>query len=421
MKTATRFAICASPRWRTATRRTDANCAKCRAPNPTISGEYRIFDLPAGRYFLKINPPQLQMFGNEPTPRDSYATVYYPGVAQVTGRDPAGPHAGTAAARAFLQFAQGPLRHHPRQSDRACRCDQCERRTADRHRGRIEQHFRAMWTTKTGKFEFRNVPPGSILPDRRLHAQQPAVRHDDPDRGRRGRCRWDRTAPGAARRHHGPDFGGGRPGVRRFEDRRCAWKARARDTTPRPAPPSARTVSCSSRASRRAGIASRWRRLQALYIKSIRWGTTDITDAQLDLLAGIPPRTELAIALGADGGQIDGVVVTTKNRSPATRRPSRWCRRARTSPRRSISARSPTPPASSRIRGIAPGSYKLYAWDKVDANAVMYDPEFPAAVRGRGAAHRDCAGRQEDRGIEADRQPRTVAQPADSRRLLPDR
>ena len=28
------------------------------------------------------------------------------------------------------------------------------------------------------------------------------------------------------------------------------------------------------------------------------------------------------------------------------------------------------------IRGIAPGSYKLFAWDKVDTNAVIYDPEF---------------------------------------------
>src|SRR6516165_3201560 len=50
-----------------------------RSASSNDLGEYRIFDLPAGKYFVKINPQQLQMFGNEPTARDSYATVYYPG------------------------------------------------------------------------------------------------------------------------------------------------------------------------------------------------------------------------------------------------------------------------------------------------------------------------------------------------------
>jgi hypothetical protein len=29
-----------------------------------------------------------------------------------------------------------------------------------------------------------------------------------------------------------------------------------------------------------------------------------------------------------------------------------------------------------RIGGLAPGSYKAYAWEEVDVNAVRYDPEF---------------------------------------------
>jgi hypothetical protein len=38
----------------------------------------------------------------------------------------------------------------------------------------------------------------------------------------------------------------------------------------------------------------------------------------------------------------------------------------------------PTTDASGKftINGIAPGTYKLLAWDKVDNNAVMYDPDF---------------------------------------------
>ncbi len=36
------------------------------------------------------------------------------------------------------------------------------------------------------------------------------------------------------------------------------------------------------------------------------------------------------------------------------------------------------------IRGIAPGSYKIFAWDKVDPNAVMYDPDFLRPYAGAG-------------------------------------
>jgi hypothetical protein len=44
-----------------------------------------------------------------------------------------------------------------------------------------------------------------------------------------------------------------------------------------------------------------------LYIKSIHWGTTKVTDSGLDITGGVPPQTELAIVLGADAGQLEGV------------------------------------------------------------------------------------------------------------------
>src|SRR5262249_30622229 len=50
-----------------------------------------------------------------------------------------------------------------------------------------------------------------------------------------------------------------------------------------------------------------------LYIKSIYWGTTEITDTGLDLTGGIPPRTELGIVLATDAGQLEGVM---KNEKP---------------------------------------------------------------------------------------------------------
>ena len=116
-------------------------------------------------------------------------------------------------------------------------------------------------------------------------------------------------------------------------------------------------------------------RMQQAYIKSIHWGTTEITDTGLDITGGIPPRTELSIVLGTDAGQLEGVVTNEKPEPcggvTVTLIP--------TSGHRSRPFyRFPTTDASGKftISGIAPGSYKLLAWDKVDNNAVMYDPEF---------------------------------------------
>src|SRR5215813_7645391 len=43
-------------------------------------GEYRIFDLPAGRYLIKVNPRQFRFDGG--VDEKSYGSMFYPGVAQ---------------------------------------------------------------------------------------------------------------------------------------------------------------------------------------------------------------------------------------------------------------------------------------------------------------------------------------------------
>ena len=114
-----------------------------------------------------------------------------------------------------------------------------------------------------------------------------------------------------------------------------------------------------------------------LYLKSIHWGTTEITNTSLDLTNGVPPRTELSILLGADGGQIAGTV-TDENGEP---RDGIAVTLIPTGAHRSHEFYSfPTTDASGKftITGIAPGTYKLLAWDNVDRNAVMYDPDFLA-------------------------------------------
>ena len=47
-------------------------------------GEYRIYDVPAGKYFIKVGQRSVQI-NSGPDSADAYATVYYPGFPQVSG------------------------------------------------------------------------------------------------------------------------------------------------------------------------------------------------------------------------------------------------------------------------------------------------------------------------------------------------
>src|SRR5262249_38271869 len=119
--------------------------------------------------------------------------------------------------------------------------------------------------------------------------------------------------------------------------------------------------------------------------KSIQWGTQDITDLPLDLLGGIPARTELAITLGADAAQVEGIVTNEKSEpgdsAMVTLVPLGTHRSRPFHKRITADATGHFP-----IRGIAPGSYKLFAWDRVDPNAVIYDPDFLRPYEALGQA-----------------------------------
>jgi len=57
------------------------------------SGEFRIFDLPPGRYYLRAKPLSSQMPG-QAQPGESYAMVFYPNATQPTGATPVDLSAG---------------------------------------------------------------------------------------------------------------------------------------------------------------------------------------------------------------------------------------------------------------------------------------------------------------------------------------
>jgi hypothetical protein len=111
-----------------------------------------------------------------------------------------------------------------------------------------------------------------------------------------------------------------------------------------------------------------------LYLKSVSWGTKDVTESGLDLSSGAP-NADLEIVVSANGGQIDGKVENEKSEPvdhalvtlvpPGARRNRTFFKSVRT-----------TPDGHFAIAGVAPGAYKLFAWDDVEVNAVLYDPDF---------------------------------------------
>jgi len=111
-----------------------------------------------------------------------------------------------------------------------------------------------------------------------------------------------------------------------------------------------------------------------LYLKSVSWSTADVMESGLDLSAGAP-GTDLEIVVSANGGQIDGKVEDEDSDPvdhalvtlvpPGARRNRNFFKSVRT-----------TPDGHFTFTGVAPGTYKLLAWDDVDVNAVLYDPDF---------------------------------------------
>jgi protocatechuate 3,4-dioxygenase beta subunit len=110
------------------------------------------------------------------------------------------------------------------------------------------------------------------------------------------------------------------------------------------------------------------------YLKSIQFGTRDITDSGLDLTNGVG-EGGLVVVLSTNGGTVDGNVTNGKSEPSAsaivTLVPSESHRTKTFYKTLATDAQG-----HFQIMGIAPGTYKIYAWDDVNVNAVLYDPDF---------------------------------------------
>jgi hypothetical protein len=341
-----------------------------RSANSNDLGEYRIFDLPPGKYFLKVGHQGIRLLDN-PEGADDYGSVFYPSSPQVSGaivqEVTPGAHLHNLnfnVRKVHYATVRGRVVAPPTAADVFVRMSiVSEDGTSSTSRDVKGKDF---------QFEFIGVAPGPVhLTGSYLLNGRPYSTYLPIEVG-------GSDIDGIELRPLPPTVVSGQvrvAGTNAIQGSRLVLQLRAQGIgvfnalvqedgtfTAVNLPPAAYPLYIDGMP-------------KGLYIKSIHLGTTEITDTTLDLTAGVPPRTELSILLGADGGQISGVV-TNENVEPCdgvtvTLIPT-GARNSR------LFYKFVTTDASGKftITGIAPGTYRLLAWDKVDNNEVMFDPDF---------------------------------------------
>ena len=111
-----------------------------------------------------------------------------------------------------------------------------------------------------------------------------------------------------------------------------------------------------------------------LYPKAVRWGDRDVMQSGLDLTQGAA-ESRLVVVMSANGGQIDSVVEDDQS-APAVEATVTLVPSGAAPSRSLFKFASTSPRGHFSMAGIAPGSYKLFAWEDADPNQVMYDPDF---------------------------------------------
>jgi len=122
---------------------------------------------------------------------------------------------------------------------------------------------------------------------------------------------------------------------------------------------------------------------ETFYIKSVRLGDADALDTTIDLTRG--GAGALEIVLSPNGGQVDGSV-TDSQQHPARQATvvlaPEGDRRVQTS---LFKAAFTDTQGHFKIKGIAPGDYKLFVWDQMD-DGDYHDPEFLRPYENQGEA-----------------------------------
>jgi Carboxypeptidase regulatory-like domain len=348
-------------------------------------GEYRVFGLPPGRYYVSAAPAPSSRPGAPESDEEGFVPFYYPGVidpgqaaplelragSEIQGVDFRLTRTRTVRVRGrVLNAATGRLERGivvfllPRGSGSAASAPRNQNAVVDAQ----------------GSFEIRGVAPGSYVlsayqadQQRRFFARQPidvgAASLEGislvlgPGLEIAGRIRFEGS-------------GGRLDLVRvtlqsRSESAGSAFAAAKSDGTF-----SLQNVAADWYTLSIAGL------VEDCYLKSARFGGVDALERGLDLSRGDPPGP-LEVVLSPAGGHIEGVALK-ENQPPAA---GATVALAPDAQRRSQAHlfRSAVADQYGRyvLRGIPPGEYRLFAWEDVEPGAWL-DPDFLSEYEKRG-------------------------------------
>jgi hypothetical protein len=117
------------------------------------------------------------------------------------------------------------------------------------------------------------------------------------------------------------------------------------------------------------------------YQKSVRLGAQDVLESGLDLTHGVSGTVE--VVLSANGGQIEGVVLNANEQPEAAATVVLVPDEPRRSQTRLYKDATTDQYGRFTIMGIAPGGYKLFAWEEVEDGAYE-DPDYLKAYEALG-------------------------------------
>ena len=133
-----------------------------------------------------------------------------------------------------------------------------------------------------------------------------------------------------------------------------------------------------------------WRIPEDCYLKSARLGSEDVLESGLKLGAGQASGT-LELVISSAAGRIEGSVVNQDRQPIPGTHVVLVPEPARRSQARLYKETTSDQYGQFVLRGIPPGDYKLFAWEQVESGAY-YDPEFLKPYEDRGEAVRVAAG-----------------------------
>jgi hypothetical protein len=109
------------------------------------------------------------------------------------------------------------------------------------------------------------------------------------------------------------------------------------------------------------------------YLKSVRLGDQEVVESGLDLTHGIGGSLE--VTLSGNGGQVEGVVLNASDQPETGATVVLVPDEARRSQLRLYKDVTTDQYGRFTIKGIAPGGYKLFAWEEIEDGAYQ-NPDF---------------------------------------------